>query len=192
MVGFAYSAGCETDRPSCRVVAYSGLKVVAEYPKALWHHDGLTGAAFSQAGPLQEIHDMSGPDGAPAAPFGFTYTSRQCRARLTKAPSPRPANTAEPAVSSAPAACGSNTAITVTSDLLDKKIDEGTWRTRANARAAYRLRPKAAPDDRGARRMLCPAAGTHPTVACPVKRRSLGRDPRHPLVDIPPAQPDTP
>ncbi|MFD9303771.1 hypothetical protein ACFWCB_14175 [Streptomyces sp. NPDC060048] len=76
--------------------------------------------------------------------------------------------------------------ITVTSDLLDKKIDKDTWRSRANARAAYRLRPKAAPDDRGARRMLCPAAGTHPTVACPVKRRSLGRDPRHPVVDAPP------
>ncbi|MFF5700912.1 hypothetical protein ACFY7H_00090 [Streptomyces sp. NPDC012794] len=75
--------------------------------------------------------------------------------------------------------------ITVTSDLLNKKIDKDTWRTRANARAAYRLRPKAAPDHRGARRMLCPAAGTHPTVACPVKRRSLGRDPRHPVVDIP-------
>ncbi|MFF1367600.1 hypothetical protein [Streptomyces virginiae] len=76
--------------------------------------------------------------------------------------------------------------ITVTSDLLDKKIDKDTWRTRANARAAYRLRLKAAPDDRGARRMLCPAAGAHPTVACPVERRSFGRDPRHPLVGIPP------
>ncbi|PCG86223.1 hypothetical protein CIB93_09635 [Streptomyces sp. WZ.A104] len=35
--------------------------------------------------------------------------------------------------------------------------------------------------------MLCPAAGTHPTVACPVKRRSLGRDPRLPLIDVTPA-----
>lgn len=75
--------------------------------------------------------------------------------------------------------------INTTSDLLNKKIDKDTWRARANARAAYRLRPKAAPDHRGARRMLCPAAGTHPTVACPIKRRSLGRDPRHPVIDVP-------
>ncbi len=35
--------------------------------------------------------------------------------------------------------------------------------------------------------MLCPAAGTHPTVACPVKRRSLGRTPpRLPLIDVTP------
>ncbi|MCJ0873111.1 hypothetical protein [Streptomyces sp. AP-93] len=57
-------------------------------------------------------------------------------------------------------------------------IDKTTWRARVNTRAAFRLRPKAAPDHRGARRMLCPAAGTHPTVACPIKRRSLGRDER--------------
>ncbi|MFF7257619.1 hypothetical protein [Streptomyces microflavus] len=68
---------------------------------------------------------------------------------------------------------------TATTDLLTEKIDKHTWR----ARASYRLRPKAAPDHRGARGMLCPAAGSHPTVACPVKRRSLGRDPRLPLID---------
>ncbi|MFE7468659.1 hypothetical protein ACFU6R_31760 [Streptomyces sp. NPDC057499] len=76
--------------------------------------------------------------------------------------------------------------ITTTSDLLNKKIDKHTWRARVDARASYRLRPKAAPDHRGARRMLCPAAGTRPTVACPAKRRSLGRDPRLPLIDITP------
>ncbi|MEE1794537.1 hypothetical protein PUR28_27820 [Streptomyces sp. BE308] len=72
---------------------------------------------------------------------------------------------------------------TATADLLTKKIDKSTWRARVDARTSYRLRPKAAPDHRGARRMLCPAAGTHPTVACPVKRKSLGRDPRLPLID---------
>ncbi|MCX5381318.1 hypothetical protein [Streptomyces sp. NBC_00091] len=76
--------------------------------------------------------------------------------------------------------------IAVTSDLLEKKIDKVTWRSRVNARAAFRLRPKAAPDHRGARRMLCPAAGTHPTVACPIKRRSLGRDARLPVIDVMP------
>ncbi|MFD7417528.1 hypothetical protein ACFVZ3_39830 [Kitasatospora purpeofusca] len=75
--------------------------------------------------------------------------------------------------------------ITATADLLHKRIDRTTWRHRVDARPAYRLRPKAAPDQRGARRLLCPAAGTHPTAACPVKPRSLGRDPR--LVPIDPA-----
>ncbi|WP_171110254.1 MULTISPECIES: NAD(P)/FAD-dependent oxidoreductase [Streptomyces] len=51
------------------------VKVVAEYPEAFWRQDGLAGAAFSRSGPLQEIHDMSGPDGAPAALFGFAHTS---------------------------------------------------------------------------------------------------------------------
>ncbi|MER7673150.1 hypothetical protein ABTY61_32475 [Kitasatospora sp. NPDC096128] len=74
--------------------------------------------------------------------------------------------------------------INATADLLGKKIDPATWRHRVDARPAYRLRPKAAPDDRGARRLLCPAAGTHPTAACPIKPRSLGRDPR--LVPIDP------
>ncbi|MEV6617089.1 FAD-dependent oxidoreductase [Streptomyces sp. NPDC051051] len=51
------------------------VKVVAEYPDAFWRADGLAGAAFSRTGPLQEIHDMSGPDGQPAALFGFAHAS---------------------------------------------------------------------------------------------------------------------
>ncbi|GKQ40691.1 FAD-dependent oxidoreductase [Streptomyces sp. A012304] len=46
-------------------------KVVAHYPTAFWREDGLAGAALSRTGPLQEIHDMSGPGGEPAALFGF-------------------------------------------------------------------------------------------------------------------------
>ncbi|MFD7403754.1 flavin monoamine oxidase family protein [Streptomyces sp. NPDC059866] len=46
-------------------------KVVAQYPSAFWRKEGLAGAAFSRTGPLQELHDMSGPDGRPAALFGF-------------------------------------------------------------------------------------------------------------------------
>ncbi|MDN0198586.1 FAD-dependent oxidoreductase [Streptomyces sp. S.PNR 29] len=46
-------------------------KVVARYPDAFWRDEGLAGAAFSRTGPLQELHDMSGPDGRPAALFGF-------------------------------------------------------------------------------------------------------------------------
>ncbi len=46
-------------------------KAVAVYPEAFWRHDGLAGAAISHVGPLRELHDMSGPDGAPSALFGF-------------------------------------------------------------------------------------------------------------------------
>src|SRR5262249_6123482 len=48
-------------------------KVVAQYPAAFWRAAGLAGAAFSRTGPLQEIHDMSGPGGRPAALFGFAH-----------------------------------------------------------------------------------------------------------------------
>ncbi|MEU0390693.1 flavin monoamine oxidase family protein [Streptomyces chartreusis] len=48
-------------------------KVVAHYSTAFWREDGLAGAAFSRTGPLQEIHDMSGPGGEPAALLGFAH-----------------------------------------------------------------------------------------------------------------------
>lgn len=47
------------------------VKVVAHYDRPFWREAGLAGAAFSYAGPLREIHDMSGDDGTPAALFGF-------------------------------------------------------------------------------------------------------------------------
>lgn len=46
-------------------------KVVVAYPQAFWRERGLAGAAFSHDGPMREIHDMSGPNGVPAALFGF-------------------------------------------------------------------------------------------------------------------------
>jgi monoamine oxidase len=46
-------------------------KVVARYTAPFWRHEGLAGSAISHVGPLREIHDMSGPGGAPAALFGF-------------------------------------------------------------------------------------------------------------------------
>lgn len=48
-------------------------KVVAQYSVTFWREAGLAGAAISRTGPLQEIHDMSGPDGGPAALFGFAH-----------------------------------------------------------------------------------------------------------------------
>lgn len=47
------------------------VKVVVVYGDAFWRRRGLAGAAISHVGPLREIHDMSGPDGRPAALFGF-------------------------------------------------------------------------------------------------------------------------
>lgn len=52
------------------------VKVVAVYDEPFWRHDGLAGAAASRLGPLQEIHDMCGPDGQPAALFGFALPAR--------------------------------------------------------------------------------------------------------------------
>ena len=48
-------------------------KIVAHYPAPFWREQGLAGAAFSRTGPLQEVHDTSGPDGQPAALFGFAH-----------------------------------------------------------------------------------------------------------------------
>ncbi len=47
------------------------VKVVAMYDDAFWRADGLAGAAMSRVGPLHELHDLSGPEGTPAALFGF-------------------------------------------------------------------------------------------------------------------------
>jgi monoamine oxidase len=46
-------------------------KVVAVYDRPFWRERGLAGAGISHVGPMREMHDMSGPDGIPAALFGF-------------------------------------------------------------------------------------------------------------------------
>jgi monoamine oxidase len=46
-------------------------KVVVAYAAPFWRDQGLAGSAVSHVGPLREIHDTSGPGGAPAALFGF-------------------------------------------------------------------------------------------------------------------------
>jgi len=47
------------------------VKAVAVFETAFWRTDGLAGAAISYVGPFREVHDHSGPDGSPAALFGF-------------------------------------------------------------------------------------------------------------------------
>jgi monoamine oxidase len=51
-------------------------KVVAVYSEPFWRHNGLAGSAISYVGPMREVHDMSGPDGKPAALFGFAPSTR--------------------------------------------------------------------------------------------------------------------
>ena len=46
-------------------------KFVAVYDAPFWRRDGLSGDVMSRRGPLVELHDASGPDGLPAALFGF-------------------------------------------------------------------------------------------------------------------------
>ena len=46
-------------------------KAVAVFDEPFWRMMGLSGRIVSTEGPLMEAHDHSGPDGAPAAIFGF-------------------------------------------------------------------------------------------------------------------------
>ncbi|MGH1482375.1 MAG: flavin monoamine oxidase family protein [Geminicoccales bacterium] len=46
-------------------------KVVVLYDRPFWRECGLSGRIASQAGPLAEAYDHSGPNGSPAAIFGF-------------------------------------------------------------------------------------------------------------------------
>lgn len=56
-------------------------KVVIFYEKAFWREAGLSGRIASQVGPLVEVHDHSGPDGTPAALFGFSGVPAATRAQ---------------------------------------------------------------------------------------------------------------
>ncbi|GAA1727880.1 NAD(P)/FAD-dependent oxidoreductase [Brachybacterium phenoliresistens] len=47
------------------------VKAVAVFDEPFWRFRGLSGSAISHAGPFREFHDHSGPDGTPAAIFGF-------------------------------------------------------------------------------------------------------------------------
>lgn len=47
------------------------VKAVATFDEPFWRRSGLAGSVVSHVGPFREIHDHSGPDGSPAALFGF-------------------------------------------------------------------------------------------------------------------------
>lgn len=60
-------------------------KVVIRYSNPFWRTAGLSGSGISHVGPLRELHDMSGVDGAPAALFGFAPARRVGEATVTEA-----------------------------------------------------------------------------------------------------------
>jgi monoamine oxidase len=62
-------------------------KALALYDLPVWRESGLSGGAFSQAGPLGELHDASLPGAAEAALFGFfAWPPAQRHARRTALP----------------------------------------------------------------------------------------------------------
>jgi hypothetical protein len=68
--------------------------------------------------------------------------------------------------------------INATIDYRKHLIDEDTYKARLQERWNYLARPKARPDDEGHVRLQCPAAGSWPTVRCPLKPSSTTRDNR--------------
>jgi hypothetical protein len=71
--------------------------------------------------------------------------------------------------------------IDATRDLHAERLDQASWTHRIDARRPYRLMPKARPDAEGHQRMMCPASAGK--LQCPLKKHSLGTDPRLPLAD---------
>ncbi len=57
-------------------------KTVAIYKTAFWRARGLSGRIASHEGPIVEAHDHSGPDGTPAAIFGFIGWPHDVRADM--------------------------------------------------------------------------------------------------------------
>jgi hypothetical protein len=64
------------------------------------------------------------------------------------------------------------TLIDATKDLREGRIDEAVWQERIAARERFAFRAKANPDAEGHQRLMCPAAGTAPTIRCDHKPRS--------------------
>ncbi len=60
-------------------------KFVAAYKTPFWREAGLSGYAWSKAGPLVEIHDASDESGRSAALFGFVGVAAQWRVKMGEA-----------------------------------------------------------------------------------------------------------
>ena len=59
-------------------------KLVAVYSEPFWRREGLAGSAISYVGPMREVHDMSGPEGNPAALFGFAPPTKVSQPTFSK------------------------------------------------------------------------------------------------------------
>ena len=57
----------------------TAVKCIAVYESAFWRGAGLSGLAFSQVGPLIEVHDSCTADGSTAALWGFLSPSHDVR-----------------------------------------------------------------------------------------------------------------
>lgn len=62
--------------------------------------------------------------------------------------------------------------INATRDKRKSRISYERWQELLDARDAYRLKPKEAPDAEGKQRLQCPAAGTCPSAKCAMKPAS--------------------
>jgi monoamine oxidase len=72
-----------TDRWAAAPTWMAGqAKLLATYRTPFWRADGLSGTAFSQAGPLVEMHDASDAQGRHAALFGFVGVPAAHRQRF--------------------------------------------------------------------------------------------------------------
>lgn len=82
--GLTYDPGLDPDIRAALTAIPTWMagqaKFVATYDRPFWRDLGLSGDAMSHCGPLMEIHDASGPDGTPAALFGFLGTPAPHRA----------------------------------------------------------------------------------------------------------------
>jgi len=54
-------------------------KIVVLFKEPFWRQHGLSGRIASHIGPLAEVHDHSGPEGQPAALFGFSGVPAEMR-----------------------------------------------------------------------------------------------------------------
>lgn len=68
---------------------------------------------------------------------------------------------------------------TIHEDLVEKRIDEDTFRRRLEQRAAYAVRPKRRGDGSVSVAHRCPAAGPNATADCPLKQTPAGLDRGH-------------
>ena len=79
--------------------------------------------------------------------------------------------------------------ITATTDLRSHTIGPDLYQARITARAPCQLKHKDRPDADGYERLTCPALGSHPALACPLRPRSLSPRDGRPKVLTPPEEP---